>query len=60
VVQAGAPDVETALRLAEPWAAAPSERTTVLRRVADLYEAEFGAIFALLAREAGKTLGDAV
>lgn len=60
VVQAGAPDVETALRLAEPWAAGPAERATVLRRVADLYEAEFGAIFALLAREAGKTLGDAV
>jgi RHH-type proline utilization regulon transcriptional repressor/proline dehydrogenase/delta 1-pyrroline-5-carboxylate dehydrogenase len=32
----------------------------VLRRVADLYEAEFGPIFALLAREAGKTLADAV
>lgn len=60
VVQAGAPDVETALRLAEPWAAGPAERATVLRRVADLYEAEFGPIFALLAREAGKTLGDAV
>ncbi|NBE08049.1 bifunctional proline dehydrogenase/L-glutamate gamma-semialdehyde dehydrogenase PutA [Paragemmobacter ruber] len=60
VVQAGAPDVETALRLAEPWAAAVPERAEVLRRVADLYEAEFGAIFALLAREAGKTLADAV
>ena len=60
VVQAGAPDVETALRLAEPWAAAVPERAAVLRRVADLYEAEFGAIFALLAREAGKTLADAV
>jgi len=60
VVQAGAPDVETALRLAEPWAAAVPERAEVLRRVADLYEAEFGPIFALLAREAGKTLADAV
>ena len=60
VVQAGAPDVETALRLAESWAADPAERAEVLRRVADLYEAEFGPIFALLAREAGKTLADAV
>ncbi len=60
VVQAGAPDVETALRLAEPWAAAGPERAAVLRRVADLYEAEFAPIFALLAREAGKTLADAV
>ncbi len=60
VVQAAAPDVETALRLAEPWAAAGPERAAVLRRVADLYEAEFGPIFALLAREAGKTLADAV
>lgn len=60
VVQAGAPDVETALRLAEPWAAGSAERAEVLRRVADLFEAEVGPIFALLAREAGKTLGDAV
>ncbi|MEZ5755074.1 MAG: bifunctional proline dehydrogenase/L-glutamate gamma-semialdehyde dehydrogenase PutA [Paracoccaceae bacterium] len=60
VVQAAAPDVDAALRLAEPWAAAAPERAAVLRRVADLYEAEFGPIFALLAREAGKTLADAV
>lgn len=60
VVQAAGPDVETALRLAEPWAAAAPERAEVLRRVADLYEAEFGPIFALLAREAGKTQADAV
>ncbi|WP_103332674.1 bifunctional proline dehydrogenase/L-glutamate gamma-semialdehyde dehydrogenase PutA [Pseudotabrizicola formosa] len=60
VTQAGAPDVETALRLAEPWAADPQVRAEVLRRAADLYEAEFGAIFALLAREAGKTQADAV
>ncbi|AWB49119.1 bifunctional proline dehydrogenase/L-glutamate gamma-semialdehyde dehydrogenase [Gemmobacter aquarius] len=60
VVDAGVPDVETALRLAEPWAAAAAERAAVLKRAADLYEAEFGAIFALLAREAGKTLADAV
>ena len=60
VLAASAADVETALRLAEPWAASPEIRAKALRRAADLYEAEFGAVFALLAREAGKTLGDAV
>jgi RHH-type proline utilization regulon transcriptional repressor/proline dehydrogenase/delta 1-pyrroline-5-carboxylate dehydrogenase len=60
VTPAATPDVETALRLAEPWAAAAPQRAEVLMRAADLYEAEFGPIFALLAREAGKTLADAV
>lgn len=60
VLTAGAPDVDTALRLAEPWAAAAAERAAVLHRAADLYEANFGPIFALLAREAGKTAADAV
>ena len=57
---AAPPDVNTALRLAENWGATPDIRARVLRRAADLFEAEFGAIFALLAREAGKTLADAV
>ena len=60
VLTASAADVDTALRLAEPWAAAAAERATVLHRAADLYEQNFGAIFALLAREAGKTAADAV
>ncbi|KAF0116071.1 MAG: proline dehydrogenase / delta 1-pyrroline-5-carboxylate dehydrogenase [Rhodobacteraceae bacterium] len=60
VTTAGLPDVETALRLAEPWAAAAPERATVLHRAADRMEADTGRIFALLAREAGKTLADAV
>ena len=60
VMAASGADVDTALRLAEPWAATPDIRAKVLRRAAELYEAEFGAIFALLAREAGKTLADAV
>ncbi|TVQ32451.1 MAG: bifunctional proline dehydrogenase/L-glutamate gamma-semialdehyde dehydrogenase PutA [Geminicoccaceae bacterium] len=37
-----------------------AERATVLARAADLYEAHVGELFALLAREAGKTLPDAV
>ncbi len=60
VLPAAAPDVSTALNAAAKWDAAPAERAAVLRRAADLYEAEFGMIFALLAREAGKTLLDAV
>ncbi|WP_241699884.1 bifunctional proline dehydrogenase/L-glutamate gamma-semialdehyde dehydrogenase PutA [Tabrizicola fusiformis] len=60
VTLASTADVDTALRLAEPWAAEPAIRAEVLNRAADLYEAHFGEIFALLAREAGKTLADAV
>ncbi|MFA7432669.1 MAG: bifunctional proline dehydrogenase/L-glutamate gamma-semialdehyde dehydrogenase PutA [Gemmobacter sp.] len=53
-------DVDTAFAAARVWDAPAAERAGVLRRAADLYEAEFGPIFALLAREAGKTLADAV
>lgn len=60
VLPASLPDVETALHHAVPWEARPEDRAEVLRRAADLYEASFGPIFALLAREAGKTLPDAV
>jgi RHH-type proline utilization regulon transcriptional repressor/proline dehydrogenase/delta 1-pyrroline-5-carboxylate dehydrogenase len=60
VLTAGLPDVDTALRLAEPWSAAAPQRAEVLNRAADRMEADFGRIFALLAREAGKTLADAV
>jgi len=60
VTAAAPPDIDTALRLAEPWSAPTAIRAEVLRRAADLYEADHGAIFALLAREAGKTLPDAV
>ncbi|THD82138.1 bifunctional proline dehydrogenase/L-glutamate gamma-semialdehyde dehydrogenase PutA [Aliigemmobacter aestuarii] len=60
VIPAAAPDVETALASARVWDAAPAERAEVLRRASDLYEAEFGPIFALLAREAGKSQADAV
>lgn len=60
VLPAGVPDVETALAAAARWDAAPKQRAEVLRRAADLYEADFGRLFALLAREAGKTLLDAV
>ncbi|MDQ2064902.1 bifunctional proline dehydrogenase/L-glutamate gamma-semialdehyde dehydrogenase PutA [Xinfangfangia sp. CPCC 101601] len=60
MLAASAADVDSALTHAQAWTAAPAERAAILRRAADLYEANFGAFFALLAREAGKTLGDAV
>jgi len=60
VTPATAADVETALAVAQPWVATSQDRANTLRRAADLYEENFGPIFALLAREAGKTLSDAV
>jgi RHH-type proline utilization regulon transcriptional repressor/proline dehydrogenase/delta 1-pyrroline-5-carboxylate dehydrogenase len=43
------------------WAATPvTERAKILRAIADSYEAHAGEFFALAAREAGKTLADAV
>ncbi|MEM6386464.1 MAG: bifunctional proline dehydrogenase/L-glutamate gamma-semialdehyde dehydrogenase PutA [Pseudomonadota bacterium] len=60
VTLASPADVETALAAATPWNAAPEDRARVLNRAADLYEADAGALFALLATEAGKTLPDAV
>ncbi|APX21742.1 MAG: bifunctional proline dehydrogenase/L-glutamate gamma-semialdehyde dehydrogenase PutA [Rhodobacteraceae bacterium] len=52
--------VTAAAAAATPWQATPSERAAVLLKAADLYEAHFGEIFAILHREAGKTLLDAV
>ena len=46
---------------AQDWAARPArERATLLRRAADALEGATGELFALLAREAGKTLPDAI
>ncbi|GAA4227357.1 RHH-type proline utilization regulon transcriptional repressor/proline dehydrogenase/delta 1-pyrroline-5-carboxylate dehydrogenase [Sagittula marina] len=45
---------------ARPWSAPASERARVLNAAADLYEQHYGELFALLHREAGKTLLDAV
>ncbi len=53
-------DVETALAAARPWDAPAAERARVLSQAAELYEARFGEIFALLTREAGKTTRDAI
>ncbi len=60
VAPASAQDVELALASACPWQARAAERSRILNTAADLYEAHFGELFALLAREAGKSLPDAV
>ena len=60
VAFASAADIETALGAARPWAVDAATRAAILNRAADLYEAHFGEIFALVAREAGKNQLDAV
>ena len=60
VAWASKADIETALAAATPWTAQASERATILNRVADLYEENHGEIFAILHREAGKSIPDAV
>lgn len=59
--QATAEDVAAAIAAATSWADTPgAERARILNKVADLYEQNFGEIFAALTREAGKSLLDAV
>jgi RHH-type proline utilization regulon transcriptional repressor/proline dehydrogenase/delta 1-pyrroline-5-carboxylate dehydrogenase len=65
VAEATAKQVSTAVRIAveaQPaWAKRPvAERAGILRRVADLYEANSVEFFALATREAGKSLADGV
>ena len=60
VTLASKADVEAAISAAEPWAASAVERKIILNRAADLYEENFGEVFAMLAVEAGKSLMDAV
>jgi len=60
VTHAAAADVDAAIAAARPWDASPAERAAVLNRAADLYEENFGKIFAIVAREAGKIHLDAV
>ena len=60
VTEATSDMVTAAIQNAAPWAASASERARILNAAADHYEARFGEVFALLAREAGKTLADAV
>ncbi|NVK33950.1 MAG: bifunctional proline dehydrogenase/L-glutamate gamma-semialdehyde dehydrogenase PutA, partial [Rhodobacteraceae bacterium] len=54
VAHASAQDIETALSCANPWRVPAAERARILNAAADLYEANHGELFAILAREAGK------
>jgi RHH-type proline utilization regulon transcriptional repressor/proline dehydrogenase/delta 1-pyrroline-5-carboxylate dehydrogenase len=58
--ECSAEDIETASSSSSAWTAAPKDRRAVLKKAADLYEENFGELFAVLTREAGKTLMDAV
>ncbi len=63
VVEADAEQVESAIAAAKAcnWSGIPTAtRADLLRKVADLYEANSAEIFALLTREAGKSWSDAV
>lgn len=61
VALASAEDVETALSAARSWSDVDgAARRKVLERAADLYEENFGELFAVLCREAGKTPADAI
>jgi RHH-type proline utilization regulon transcriptional repressor/proline dehydrogenase/delta 1-pyrroline-5-carboxylate dehydrogenase len=60
VIEADAETVTHAIEDATQWVAPVAERAAALRKAADLYEDNFGLIFATLAQEAGKALPDAV
>ena len=60
VIDATPRDAAAALEAARPWTVPVGDRAGVLRQAAAVYEAHAGELFALLHREAGKTLPDAV
>ncbi|MEM6408357.1 MAG: L-glutamate gamma-semialdehyde dehydrogenase [Pseudomonadota bacterium] len=53
-------EISRALNGARQWDANVETRAQVLRKAADLFEAHHGEIFAILAKEAGKTTLDAI
>ncbi|WP_424943944.1 bifunctional proline dehydrogenase/L-glutamate gamma-semialdehyde dehydrogenase PutA [Aliiroseovarius crassostreae] len=60
ITWASAADCEAALAAAKPWDASPEDRSAILNKAADLYEDHLGLFYALLAREAGKSMMDAM
>jgi RHH-type proline utilization regulon transcriptional repressor/proline dehydrogenase/delta 1-pyrroline-5-carboxylate dehydrogenase len=60
VAEATATHAAQAVADARAWDVPVADRAAALNRAADLYEAHFGELFALLAREAGKTPKDAI
>jgi RHH-type proline utilization regulon transcriptional repressor/proline dehydrogenase/delta 1-pyrroline-5-carboxylate dehydrogenase len=60
-VEASIEDVNLAIENARPWQSCPAEkRSKILNKAADLYEENAGQIIAILTREAGKVILDAV
>ncbi len=61
VVSATEADTDAAIAAASNWASTPAgERAEILVRASDLCEDHAGELFAVLAREAGKTPADAI
>lgn len=60
VTDATTAQCEAAFAAAQKWDAPASERALILNKAADLFEEHASELFALLAREAGKTQLDAV
>lgn len=60
VIEADAEQAVHAIEEARIWDAPVEERAAILRKAADLFEQHHGEIFALLAREAGKTQFDTI
>lgn len=53
-------DINEALSNAQIWKVESHIRAQILNKTADLYEENYAELFSLLAREAGKTLPDAI
>ena len=53
-------DVDKAIQNAKTWKISNSDKSIILNRIADLYEENFAEFFAILTREAGKTLNDSI
>ena len=60
VINVSKNDVIRAIENARPWNIPHDQRAEILNKIADLYESNFGELFAILSREAGKTLKDSV
>lgn len=60
IIWATPQDATDAIAAAASWDAPAADRAAVLRAIADAYEAHAEELFALLHREAGKTMLDAV
>jgi len=61
ITEASETEVKLALKHAKPWSNTTAlQRATILNLAADLYEENFGEIFAILSREAGKVLFDVI